>query len=191
MFEFLADKISITVLAISQLLLSNVAGTDPRFEDVQLAVEGPAIYLSTHLMDSFTEDLDMILQSGDTLILHFEVDLVDMSTDSPVAIGTWQHEFRYSLLEDRYQLYSSETERNRNIYDFEEAKRRWVRIEQARLCDLDDLNDDSDYFLRMSAFMDPVDMPGLTEQMNLMAFWNQIRPVYKSQPFQKRSLVLQ
>jgi len=189
-FQFLADKISVTVLALSQLLLSNVAGTDPRFDNVQLEVQGTAVVLSANLLDSFTEDLETMLQSGDTLTLHFEVDLVEQETDSVIALGTWEHHFRYSLLDDSYRIHRSEDDETRNVYDFETAKRRWVGIQSAVLCDLDDLDEDLRYFLRVSAFMDAVDLPGLTEQLNLMAFWNQVRPKYESEPFSKRSLLV-
>lgn len=190
MFRFLADKIGATVLAISQLVLTNVAGTDPWFNQVTLEAQGDGLFLSTVLMDSYTEDLDRMLQSGDTLVLHFEVDLVAMENERVVTIANWEHQFRYSILQDRYQLYFSERDEWDNFYTLAEAKSNWVSLRRARLCDLDLLQDDAEYFLRISAFMDNMQLPGLTDELNLMAFWNRIRPIHTTNPFQKRSLVL-
>ena len=190
MWRYLADKVGATVLALSQLMLTNVAGTDPSFQEVRLELRGSGIHVSTVLMDSFTEDLDIMLQSGDTLVVHFEVDLVLAENDSIVAMANWHHQFRYSLLEDRYHLFFSEEGEWDNIYSFEDARQRWVQINEAYLCEMELLQPRHRYYLRLSAYMDNVQLPGLTEQLNLMSFWNRIRPSYKSPPFEKRSLIL-
>lgn len=191
MLKFLADKISVTVLTLSQLLLSNVVGTDPWFENVGLQVTETGLHLSATLLGTTTEDLDIMLQSGDTLVINFEVDLIEQETKQVVAMGNWSHAFRYSLLDDSYDIHLSEEDRTRTLYEFDRAKQRWATVENAFICELDDLNDENHYYLRMSAYMDAVDLPGLTSQLNLMSFWNQIRPVYTSEPFLKRHLVMQ
>ena len=177
-------------MLISQLLLSAVVGTNPYFQDVALDVRGDRIYCSASLEESFTPDLDRLLQSGDNVIIHFEVDVVDQATDSVVALSDWEHHLRYSLLEDNYTLFNSETGRNLTIDDFDIAKSRWVRVEDALICRMRDLREGGRYYLRMSAFMEDVSLPGITEKINMMAFWNRIRPTYESDPFEKRELVL-
>ena len=132
----------------------------------------------------------MLLQSGDTVILHFEVDLVNASNDSVVAIADWEHQFRYSLLEDDYTVYQSEHDKTLDIYSLEDAKEEWVSIENALFCRMRVMEDDQAYFLRISAFLEEMEMPGITKRMNLMSFWNRIRPVHISEPFEKRQLVL-
>jgi len=52
------------------------------------------------------------------------------------------------------------------------------------------MDDDQFYFLKISAFMNEMDMPGITKRINLMSFWNRIRPIHISEPFEKRQLVL-
>jgi len=189
-WRFLTDKVGAAVLAMSQLLLSNVAGTNPTFQQVHLEAQGREVVISTTLTNSFTEDLETMLLSGDTLIIRFEIDLLTVHGDSVVAMATWDHRFRYSLLEDRYRLYISETEDWSNLSTFAEAKDRWVSIRAAEFCDLEQLVPGQEYYLRMSAHMDNLRIPGLTDQLNLMDFWNRIRPSYVSPPFRKRSLIL-
>jgi hypothetical protein len=57
---------------------------------------------------SFTPDLDVLLQSGDTVVIHFEVDLVKAENDSAVVLANWEHQFIYSILDDKYTVYRSE-----------------------------------------------------------------------------------
>ncbi len=190
MFQYLADKLGAGALVVSQLLLTAFVGTDPYFQDVRLEVSGDRLFCSAQLVESFTPDLDMLLQSGDTVIIHFEVDLVNAENDSVVAIADWEHQFCYSLLEDDYTVYRSEHDKTSNIYSLEEAKKEWVTIENALFCRMRVMEDDSRYFLRISAFLDEMDMPGITKRINLMSFWNRIRPVHISEPFMKRQLVL-
>lgn len=190
MLQFLSDKLGAGALLVSQLLLTAFVGTDPYFEDVSLDVRGDRLFCSARLMESFTPDLDMLLQSGDTVVIHFEVDLVKASNDSVVAIADWEHHFQYSLLEDDYRVYRSEQDKTTQIYSLEEAKAEWVEIDQALFCRMRVMEDDAYYFLRISAFMEEMDMPGITKRLNLMSFWNRIRPVHISEPFEKRQLVL-
>lgn len=190
MLEFLAEKLGAGALIVSQLLLTAVIGTDPYFEDVRLDVRGDRLFCSARLVEGFTPDLDMLLQSGDTITLHFEVDLVNEATDSVVAIADWVHELRYSLLEDEFIIYRSEDDRSIRLTDLEEAKAEWVEINEALFCRMRVMTDDERYFLRISAFMEEITMPGITEKVNMMAFWNRIRPVHISEPFEKRQLAL-
>ena len=190
MLQFLSDKLGAGALIVSQLLLTAFVGTDPYFQDVNLEVKGDRLFCSAILMESFTPDLDMLLQSGDTVVIHFEIDLVNASNDSIVAMANWEHQFRYSLLEDDYDVYRSEVDETKQVYTLEAAKEEWVKIENALFCRMRVMEDDKYYYLRISAFMEEMDMPGITDRINLMSFWNRIRPIHISEPFEKRQLVL-
>ena len=190
MLQFLSDKLGAGALIVSQLLLTAFVGTDPYFQDVNLEVRGDRLFCSATLMESFTPDLDLLLESGDTVIIHFEVDLVNASNDSVVAIADWEHHFRYSLLEDDFSIYRSEIDETTEFYTMEEAKEEWVRIENALFCRMRVMEDDETYFLKISAYMEEMEMPGITDRINLMSFWNRIRPIHISEPFEKRQLVL-
>lgn len=190
MLQYLADKFGAGALLVSQFLLTAVVGTDPYFQDVSLEVRGDRLFCSGQLVESFTPDLDKLLQSGDTVIIHFEVDLVNTNNDSVVALADWEHHFRYSLLEDDYTVYRSEHDRTISMFDFETAKTEWVTIEDALFCRMRVMEEDQRYILRISAFMEEFSMPGITQKINMMSFWNRIRPVHISEPFEKRQLDL-
>ncbi len=189
MLQFLANKLGAGALIVSQFLLTAVVGTEPYFQDVTLEVAGERVFCSGQLVESFTPDLDLLLQSGDTVIIHFEVDLVDEAKDSVVAIADWEHHFLYSILEDEYTVYRAEDDKRFKSTDFEEARQEWVKIEKAFFCHMRVMEDDQRYYLRMSAFMEEMEMPGITAKVNLMKFWNRIRPVHNSASFEKRQLV--
>lgn len=189
MLQFITDKLSAGALVVSQLLLTAVVGTDPYFQDVSLEVRGSRLFYSAVLAESFTPDMDVLLQSGDTVTIHFELDLVNTETDSVVAMADWEHQFIYSILEDEYTVYKSEGQRSFPSYDFEESKQEWVTITEAFFCRLNVMEDQHTYSLRISAYMDEISMLGITEKVNLMSYWNKIRPVHISEPFMKRQLV--
>jgi len=187
-FQFLADKLGAGALIVSQLLLTAVVGTDPYFQEVELEVNGDRLYTTGRLVESFTPDLDLLLQSGDTVTIHFVVDLVNARTDSVVALADWEHRFLYSLLEDEYTVYRAEDDNTIRTTNFEEARQEWVRINRALFCRMRVMEDDERYFLRISAFMEEMEMPGVTSKVNLMSYWNRIRPVHISESFRKRQL---
>lgn len=188
MFQFLADKLGAGALIVSQLLLTAVIGTDPYFQEVKLEVGGDGLYCSGRLVESFTPDLDLLLQSGDTVTIHFEVDLVNAATKTVVALADWNHRFLYSILEDDYTVYRSEDDQTIRTDDFKRARQEWVRINKALLCRLSVMETGQQYFLRISAFMEEMELPGVTKKVNLMSYWNRIKPVHTSKPFLKRQL---
>ena len=188
MLQFITAKLSAGALIVSQLLLTAVVGTDPYFQDVSLDVRGDRLFYSAVLAESFTPDMDVLLQSGDTVTIHFELDLVNTETNQVAAMANWDHQFIYSILEDEYTVHKSESRRTFHSYDFEEAKREWVLISDALFCRLEVMEDQHPYSLRISAYMDEMELPGMSEQVNLMAYWNRIRPVHISEPFMKRQL---
>ena len=190
MLQFIADKFSTGALFVTQLLLTAVVGTDPYFQDVRLEVRGDRLFCSALLMESFTPDLDKLLQSGDTVVIHFELDLVNVENDSVVALADWEHQLRYSLLEDDFTVFRSEHDRTEKFYNLEEAKTEWVTVKEALFCRMRVMEDDTRYFLRISAFMEEMTMPGITHKVNMMSFWNRIQPVHISEPFEKRQLIL-
>ncbi|MCF7809008.1 MAG: DUF4390 domain-containing protein [Candidatus Marinimicrobia bacterium] len=188
MLQFITDKLSAGALIVSQLLLTAVVGTDPYFVDVSLELRDERLMYTATLAESFTPDMDVLLQSGDTVTIHFELDLVNLQTDSVVAIADWEHQFLYSILEDEYTVYKTESDRLIHSYNFFEAKQEWVHIRRAFFCKLDVLEDELQYALRVSAYMDEMDMPGITDKVNLMSYWNRIRPAHISEPFMLRNL---
>jgi len=189
LLEFLSDKLGAGALIISQLLLTAVVGTNPYFEDVNLEVKGDRLFCSAQLMEGFTPDLDLLLQSGDTVVIHFEVDLVKSSNDSIVAMADWQHHFTYSLLEDDFSIYRSEIDKTTKSFSLDEAKEIWVKIDKALFCRMRVMEDGEPYYLKITAFLEEMEMPGITDRINLMSFWNRIRPVHVSESFEKRQLV--
>lgn len=189
MFQFLADKLGAGALIVSQLLLTAVIGTDPYFQDVGLEVNGDRLYCSAELAESFTPDLDMLLQSGDTITIHFEIDLVNVNTDSVVALADWEHQFIYSILEDEYTVYRAEASRPKKTTNFEEARQEWVSIDKALFTRTSVMENGQEYFLRISAYMDEITIPGITRNVSLMSYWNKVRPSHSSAPFRKRQLV--
>lgn len=189
MLQFLADKLNAGALLVSQLLLTAVVGTDPYFHEVELELRGDRLHCSARLEESFTPDLDVLLQSGDTVTIHFEVDLVDLETGTPLAIADWEHWFIYSILEDEFSVYKSEIDKTFHSNNFLTARQDWVVILDAPLARLKWMEADHRYQLRMSAYMDEISMPGMTDKLNLMSYWNRIRPVHTSEPFMKRQLV--
>jgi len=190
MLQFIADKLGVGALFISQLLLTAVVGTEPYFQDVRLEVNGDRLLCSGRLVKSFTPDLDILLQSGDTVIIHFKVDLVSATHDSVVARADWKHQFIYSLLDDDYTIFRSEKDQSLKAFSFDVAKKMWVEIDNALLCRMRVMEDDKRYYLRISAFMEELILPGIKNKINLMSFWNRIQPVHVSDQFEKRQLVL-
>lgn len=189
MLEFLTNTFNTSVMVVTQLVLSTVVSDNPWFENVEMELSQSrnALVCSASLMDTFTESLDVVLQSGQTITLHFSYDLMEAENKILVNQGEVVHGLRYRLLDDRYYLLRSEEGELEELFDFQTAKRSYVSIDKIEIAEAGQLDRQKSYILQLRAFLDPVEMPSMAETVNLMLLWASIKPTYISEPFTLRA----
>jgi len=185
MFDFLTQTFNASVLAVTQLFLSTVVTTNPWFErlDIQYFGVKKEIVCSTKLTDSFTTTLDNVLMSGKSITLHFRFDLMTQGTPNPVQTKEVVNGLRYDAEEEVFFLVNSEDQEVERFFTIEEARSNYVLVENLVVATTDDLSSEREYFLRVTAYLDPVKLENMEESVNLMLRWASVKPSILSEKF--------
>ena len=185
MFEFLNQTFNASVLAVTQLFLSSVVSTNPWFEQLDIQYYGvkKEIVCNTRLAESFTETLDNVLLSGKSITLHFRFDLMSSESPNPIQSTEVINGLRYDAEKETFYLVNSINPKIERFFTIEDARARYVSIQNLVVATTEDLTGDQEYFLRVTAFLDPVKMDDMGESVNLMLRWASVKPSIISDKF--------
>jgi len=185
MFDFLAQTFNASLIAVTQLFLSSVVSSNPWFETLELQYTEikHEIICSTKLADSFTETLDEVLLSGKNITLHFRFELFPAGEAEPVQVKEIVNGFRYDAESESYYLFSSETRELERFFTMEAAKDTYISVSNLSIIDTKPLSQESEYFVRVTAFLDPIKLDDMSESVNLMLRWASVKPTIVSEKF--------
>jgi hypothetical protein len=183
LFSVLSKKIITTIISVGSLFYSTIPGVNARLTDVQLAARGEQLLISCRLENCFSEELDQIFRSGKEIKIHFKAELVDAQTNKILQDTTFYHSIHYSVLDDVFDVYFSESDRlYANLY-LDEAKELLIEINAFKSVAADQIRPGHIYLIHLEAWMDKLKFQGMEEPLNLMFYWNSIRPSSRSATF--------
>ncbi len=190
MFESIAQQITTTAITLGSLLFGSVVGTNATFDTPRISVNGSKIVISAELVNCYTEELDKIFQSGKPVRIYFRVSLHEGKTNNPVLVRDFYHQVRYSLVDKYYDVYFSEHDVNRTALTTGEVHEHLSTIDQYEVIEADNLRPGTEYYIKITAFMKDIRLPGINEDISLMSYWKGREPQLKSESFEKSVLAL-
>lgn len=190
MFEAIAQRITTTAIALGSLLFGSVAGTNATFDTPDIKINGSKIVISAQLENCYTEELDKIFRSGKPVRIYFRVSLHEEQSDNPILVRDFYHQVRYSLVDKYYDVYYSELDVSKTALEIEEVHEYMATIDQYEVIEADNLQPGTSYYIRITAFMKNIRLPGIREDINLMSYWKGREPELKSESFEKSVLAL-
>lgn len=180
---FLSKKIAATFIALGSMFYSTIDGVTAEFDTIDLTTHGPYLEISTQLENCFTEELEEIFRSGKEIRFNFRAEVIEMSQDIVVLQKEYHHSIRFSLIDRVYSVFLSESQTQFNALNLREAKRKLVEIEELTMNTKDEMDSNRRYRLRLTAWLDTISLQGMDEPLNLMFYWNSIKPERHSQTF--------
>ncbi len=185
MFEFLTQTFNASLIAVTQLFLSSVVTTNPWFEGLDLQYSGVKheIVCNTKLADSFTETLDDVLLSGENITLHFRFELFVPGEAAPLQMKEVVNGFRFDKETESYYLLNSETRELERFFTIEAAKDTYISVSNLVIVNTEALSGEQEYFVKVTAFLDPIKLDDMSESVNLMLRWASVKPTIVSDKF--------
>ncbi len=184
-FSILSRKIVTTIISIGSLFYSTIPGVNATFGGIDLSLEGDRLLMTTQLNNCYSEALDQIFRSGMTIQIHFLVQVIPVNSIKPVGETTFYHSIHYSLLDDVFDVYRSESQETYQNLNLKTAKDYLAEIEEFPALSTNQLDPDENYYLRLTAWMNKIQLQGMEEPLNLMFYWNSIKPTGLSRTFNK------
>ncbi|NQV51114.1 MAG: hypothetical protein HQ507_11485 [Candidatus Marinimicrobia bacterium] len=185
MFDLIAQTFNASLIAVTQLFLSSVISSNPWFETLELEYSGikHEIVCDTKLANSFTETLDAVLLSGENITLHFKFELFAAGDATPLQTKEVVNGFRFDKEAEVFYLVNSESREIERFFTVEAAKDTYITVTQLVIVNTEGLSGDSEYFVRVTAFLDPIKLDDMGESVNLMLRWASVKPTIVSEKF--------
>jgi len=184
-FSLLSKKIVATVIAIGSMFYSTISGVVAEFDELHLRTRGDQLVLSTNLLNCFSEDLDRIFSSGKEIKIHFLVEVLNATNEETTHDTTFYYSVKYSLVDRIYEVVRSNSGERFSGLSLEGAKEKVAEIDEITVILASQLTFGVQYLVRVTASMEKIRLPGMEEELNLMFYWNSLKPVAISGPFTK------
>ncbi len=185
MFNALYQKIIISVLSLGTALFTNIAGVRPEFANGLIEQAGTRLVCSAELTNCWTPEFDQILRSGQIIIIHYRVELFAEGALLPQENKSFNHELRYNVLDETFTVRKIETGEVITSRNLDDAKAVLTHIKRFEFTESKNLKPATMYYLRVSAGLNHITLPGMPDEINLMNYWKNARPLYLSEPFSK------
>ncbi len=177
------DKIITGIITIGSLFYSTISGVSPRFASCDLDTKGDTITLSSSITNCYSEDLDKMFNSGQEIKIQYKIRIYNSSSRKPLSAKTLYHSLKYSLLKRDYVVYYSETNEIFEVESLREAKSLLNRISGYVVLSRDDLLNQEAFYIKLSAALNKIYLEGIDKEVNLMYYWNSIKPEIKTEQF--------
>ncbi|NOZ07493.1 MAG: DUF4390 domain-containing protein [FCB group bacterium] len=139
--------------------------------------------LSTDITNCYSEDLDKMFNSGQEIKINFIIKIFSNSSYKPLSVLKFYHSLTYSLLNRSYEVYYSETDEIFELETLRDAKSLLRSISGYAILSREDLTSDELHFVKITAALNKIYLDGIDKEVNLMYYWNSIRPEIKTESF--------
>lgn len=171
-----SKKVISAIIAVGSMFYSTINGVTPNLIITDMQFRNDYVVISSEITNCYTEELDQILATGNEILLHFIMELYRENAKEPDSTYSFFHALQFSPIEKNYNIYLSE--RNEYIYSLnrEEAKTLFTNIFEQRFLSSGDLLTNRRYYIKITAWLDKIRLKGMEEELNLIYYWNSIKP---------------
>ena len=184
-FAAFSKKVISTIIAVGSLFYSTINGVTPNMLAPDLEYKNDIILVSTTIENCYAEELDQILYSGNLIPMHFSVCLYRENEKIPDSTFSFIHTLQYSPIGNDFTIYYSERDATISSLNLDQAKTLFPRITNYRVISAKNIDDNVNYYLKITAWLDKINLEGMEEELNLLYYWNSIKPNNKSVYFSK------
>ena len=180
-----SKKVISTIIAVGSMFYSTIDGVTPSINIPDLQDKNDYVLVSTTIENCYTKELDQIFYSGNLISMYFTVELYQESTKSADTTYTFYHTLQYSPIGNDFSIYFSERDEIISSLNMDQAKILFPRITNYRVISSDDIGENINYYVKITAWLDKIQLEGMEDELNLLYYWNSIQPNSKSTQFTK------
>lgn len=184
-FAAFSKKVISTIIAVGSMFYSTIDGVTPKMNIPELQYKNDYVLVSTMIENCYTEELDQIFYSGNVIPMHFAVELYQAGEKNPDSTYTFYHSLQYSPIGNDFTIYYSERDITISSLNIDQAKALYPLVTNYRVTSSNDIDDNINYYLKITAWLGKIHLEGMEKELNLLFYWNSIKPNSKSAPFTK------
>lgn len=184
-FAAFSKKVISTIIAVGSMFYSTIDGVTPNMNIPELQYKNDYVLVSTMIENCYTEEFDQIFYSGNLIPIYFAVELYQEGKKKPDSTYTFYHSLQYSHIGNDFTIYYSEQDKTTSSLNINQVKQLFPRVTNYRVTSSNNITDDIYYYFKMTAWLDKIHLEGMEEELNLLYYWNSIKPNSKSKLFTK------
>ena len=184
-FAAFSKKVISTIIAVGSMFYSTINGVTPTMNTPEIQYKNDFIYISTTIENCYTEDLNQIFYSGNMIPIYFSVDLYQDGHRAPDSTYTFYHALQYSPIGDDFTIFFSERNETVSSLNLDQAKNILPRVINYPTTSSGKIDDNTNYYISVTAWLDKIQFEGMEEELNLLYYWNSIKPNNKTEQFSK------
>lgn len=184
-FAAFSKKVISAIIAIGSMFYSTIDGVTPNMIIPELQYKNNYVLVSTMIENCYTEELVQIFYSGNLIPMYFAVELYQEGEKNPDSTYTFYHSLQYSPIGNDFTIYYSERDITISSLNIDQAKALYPLVTNYRVTSSNDIDDNINYYLKITAWLGKIHLEGMEKELNLLFYWNSIKPNSKSAPFTK------
>ena len=184
-FAAFSKKVISTIIAVGSMFYSTIDGVTPIMNTPEVHYKNEYIFISTTIENCYTEDLNQIFYSGNMIPIYFSVDLYRAGKKDPDSTFTFYHALQYSPIGDDFTIFFSERNETVPSLNLEQAKELLPRIVNYPTTSSGKIDNNKNCYISVTAWLDKIQFEGMGEELNLLYYWNSIKPNNKTVQFSK------
>ncbi len=170
------------------MFFSSISGINAEFQPLDLETKGGYLQVSTELDPCFTEEFDRIILTGYPVRFEFTASVYEKGSNRAVYETKFYHEIRHHLLDRTFTVYLSESDLTIETETLEKAKDLMRIVNKVPTAPSEIFETGKIYYLKINAGLNKIYMENIKKEVNLIFYWNGIRPEKASSEF-TRSLM--
>jgi hypothetical protein len=180
-----SKKVISTIIAVGSMFYSTIDGVTPSINIPDLQYKNDYVLVSTMIENCYTKELDQIFYSGNLISMYFTVELFQEGLNSADTTHTFYHTLQYSPIGNDFSIYFSERNEIISSLNMDQAKILFSRITGYQVISSENIGEDINYYVKITAWLDKIQLEGMEDELNLLYYWNSIQPNSKSTLFIK------
>ena len=184
-FAAFSKKVISTIIAVGSMFYSTINGVTPTMDTPEIQYKNDFIYISTTIENCYTEDLNQIFYSGNIIPVYFSIDLYQEGQKDPDPTYNFYHTLQYSPIGGDFTIFYSEQNETISSLNLDQAKIILPRIINYPATSSSNINDNINYYIKVTAWLDKIHLEGMEDELNLLYYWNSIKPSNKTALFTK------
>ena len=184
-FAAFSKKVISAVIAVGSMFYSTIDGVTPNMTLPGISYKNDFVFISTTIENCYTEDLEQIFHSGNSIPIYYSIELYREGIKEPDSVNTFYHTIQYSPIGNDFSIYFSERDEILRSLSLNQAKELLPSINNYRVTSAEDIDSNSNYYIKVTAWLDKISVEGMEEKLNLTYYWNSLNPDCISEIFSK------
>ncbi|MEE8340473.1 MAG: DUF4390 domain-containing protein [Candidatus Neomarinimicrobiota bacterium] len=184
-FAAFSKKVINTIIAVGSMFYSTIDGITPNMSTPDLQYKNDYILVSASIENCYTQDLDQILFSGNIIPIYYSLELYQDGAKEADSTNTFFHALQYSPLGKDFTIYFSERNETLSSLSLDQAKILFPRVTKHQVVSSNNINENTNYYIKITAWLEKIRFEGMEEDLNLLYYWNSLKPSNKSALFTK------